>query len=524
MVLDNFSPHHKEDLRDWVAEHDIEFVYLPTYASWLNLIECQFTALRRFTLNGTDYASHAEQDAAIHAYLRWHNATPGPPSPGASRPRCIIRSRALRHEARAHAEEAVSKIAPASRSGPPSRRRWSLSTRSLESPSAVGHHCHATMRPCFGAQKLARLSRSGGCVEVLFVIDSTSNSNWGDRAAAFSLKAMVAEAGAGISGIVTEEDLARTQFGEPLKDHHSSAHGRRAILRSMIPPVILVARRRVFKDVDLTADNRVIPERWEDFGRAADFVIASPDGPWPWLRAAIRQADLVSSTAMAPWQAKGSCHGPTSSWPTWRMSAWTHPSSSSITAPTSTGRSSADGRARLSALCRCCLPRPGLGHPVGAPWRWMLRSRQRVLVHPCRAGRVGAPCRTPHLLRRLAGHGAVRPGGPLFCLGGSSLHSTAWRPLELARSYAALVARLRTVYGGQILLTCSGLQELEAFRPLARELGLPLISPTIPVQQAVDILGNADAYVGGRWHSAIFALRGGAPSFRFPPSRARWAR
>ena len=46
---------------------------------------------------------------------------------------------------------------------------------------------------------------------------------------------------------------------------------------------------------------------------------------------------------------------------------------------------------------------------------------------------------------------------------------------------------------------------------MARELGLPLIAPTIPVQQAVDILGNADAYVGGRWHSAIFALRGGAP-------------
>ena len=102
-------------------------------------------------------------------------------------------------------------------------------------------------------------------MKVLFINDSTSSANWGDRAAAFSLKAMVAEAGAKISGIITEEDLARTQFGEPPKDHHSSVHGRRAILRSMIPPVILVARRRVFKDVDLTADNRVIPERWEDF-------------------------------------------------------------------------------------------------------------------------------------------------------------------------------------------------------------------------------------------------------------------
>ena len=81
VVLDNFSPHHKGDLRAWVAEHDIEFVFLPTYASWLNLIECQFTALRRFALDGTDHASHAEQDAAIHAYVRWHNRNARPAKP-----------------------------------------------------------------------------------------------------------------------------------------------------------------------------------------------------------------------------------------------------------------------------------------------------------------------------------------------------------------------------------------------------------------------------------------------------------
>jgi transposase len=81
VVLDNFSPHHKRDLRDWVTEHDIELVYLPTYASWLNLIECQFQALRRFALNGTDFASHAEQDAAIHGYLRWHDRNARPAKP-----------------------------------------------------------------------------------------------------------------------------------------------------------------------------------------------------------------------------------------------------------------------------------------------------------------------------------------------------------------------------------------------------------------------------------------------------------
>ncbi len=81
VILDNFSPHHKKELVAWVAERDIELVFLPTYASWLNLIECQFTALRRFALDGTDHASHAEQDAAIHAYLRWHNRNARPARP-----------------------------------------------------------------------------------------------------------------------------------------------------------------------------------------------------------------------------------------------------------------------------------------------------------------------------------------------------------------------------------------------------------------------------------------------------------
>jgi hypothetical protein len=52
-------------------------------------------------------------------------------------------------------------------------------------------------------------------LKVLFINDSTSSANWGDRAAGFSLKAMVVEAGAKISGIITEEDLDLTQFGEP---------------------------------------------------------------------------------------------------------------------------------------------------------------------------------------------------------------------------------------------------------------------------------------------------------------------
>lgn len=53
-------------------------MFLPTYNSWPNWIETEFAALRYVALNGTDHRSHAEQNAAIASYLRWHNtrATP----------------------------------------------------------------------------------------------------------------------------------------------------------------------------------------------------------------------------------------------------------------------------------------------------------------------------------------------------------------------------------------------------------------------------------------------------------------
>jgi hypothetical protein len=52
----------------------IELVFLPTYRSWLNWIESEFAALRYFARGGTDHRTHAEQNTAIAAYVRWRNA------------------------------------------------------------------------------------------------------------------------------------------------------------------------------------------------------------------------------------------------------------------------------------------------------------------------------------------------------------------------------------------------------------------------------------------------------------------
>ncbi len=73
VILDNAGFHLKAEVLDYAATHRIKFYFTPTGASWLNRIECHFTALRKFTLDNTDYRSHDDMQAAIGRYLHWRN-------------------------------------------------------------------------------------------------------------------------------------------------------------------------------------------------------------------------------------------------------------------------------------------------------------------------------------------------------------------------------------------------------------------------------------------------------------------
>jgi transposase len=88
IVLDNFSPHlpTADDPRvgDWAATNNVELAYTPTNASWLNRIEAQFTALRYFTLDGTDHNSHREQASMIAATRPGGTDTPATTASAAS--------------------------------------------------------------------------------------------------------------------------------------------------------------------------------------------------------------------------------------------------------------------------------------------------------------------------------------------------------------------------------------------------------------------------------------------------------
>jgi transposase len=73
VVLDNYGPHTKQQVQDWAAGHKVKLYFTPTNASWLNRIESQFTALKEFALNNSDYRSHEELQRAIESYVQWYN-------------------------------------------------------------------------------------------------------------------------------------------------------------------------------------------------------------------------------------------------------------------------------------------------------------------------------------------------------------------------------------------------------------------------------------------------------------------
>ena len=78
-VLDNFSPHLRQDVQEWAAANNVELVFIATNASWMNRIECHFAPLRKFALEGSFPRTHRDLQRAIRRYLHWRNADPKDP-------------------------------------------------------------------------------------------------------------------------------------------------------------------------------------------------------------------------------------------------------------------------------------------------------------------------------------------------------------------------------------------------------------------------------------------------------------
>jgi DDE superfamily endonuclease len=74
LVNDNLSLHWTPSIRAWASEHNVELVPTPTYASYLNRIECHFQPLREFVINASDYSTHADLASAFRRYLHRRNS------------------------------------------------------------------------------------------------------------------------------------------------------------------------------------------------------------------------------------------------------------------------------------------------------------------------------------------------------------------------------------------------------------------------------------------------------------------
>ena len=54
-IQDNLSANWTPDIRAFAAGHRIELVATPTYASYLNPVECHFFPITEFVVNNADY-------------------------------------------------------------------------------------------------------------------------------------------------------------------------------------------------------------------------------------------------------------------------------------------------------------------------------------------------------------------------------------------------------------------------------------------------------------------------------------
>lgn len=78
VILDNYSPHKKNE--DWLARFGgrVQLHFTPTSASWLNQIEIWFGLLTRKALRGASFASRDNLRSAIEAFIQRTNENPKP--------------------------------------------------------------------------------------------------------------------------------------------------------------------------------------------------------------------------------------------------------------------------------------------------------------------------------------------------------------------------------------------------------------------------------------------------------------
>ena len=73
LVMDNLSTHKTEAILTWAENANVELVFTPTYASFLNRIECHFWAIGEFVVKNADYPDWDTLATAMADHIRYRN-------------------------------------------------------------------------------------------------------------------------------------------------------------------------------------------------------------------------------------------------------------------------------------------------------------------------------------------------------------------------------------------------------------------------------------------------------------------
>ena len=350
-------------------------------------------------------------------------------------------------------------------------------------------------------------------MKVVLINDSSCNPNWGDRAAAIALKKMILNCGGKIIGTISEDDLRYSNFKNAYEANEQTIRqgGVKEIIKLFIPPLVLKFNEIIRNYLNPSIGEDIIPDIWEDFERRSKQIFRNNHLYSNMLRE-FEQSDVIV------------IHG--------------------------NGCMTGNGRIPRAELFLTYIAKKhfqkhviivnhtaDFDHPDLNKMAQQIYPlyddvvfRDTISLERCKAfckGRVvpdSAFMFKPILLedwvnvsQRLTyfdvwpDTAQFNPGMPYICIGGSSIYGSIKNRENLTDGFHNLIKHLASIYSGQIVLTSSDITDQNIFRPLARYEGLPLVGLTVPVQQAVDIIGNAEIYIGGRWHPSIFALRGGTP-------------
>jgi polysaccharide pyruvyl transferase WcaK-like protein len=344
-------------------------------------------------------------------------------------------------------------------------------------------------------------------MKVCLVNDTSNTSNWGARATSASLRMMLESTGAQLDSVIYESRLTI-----PQRLDHPALIGTSKWLDKHLP------ENRLAKRINRGVHNRLarrykdtVPRTWDDFPRLArqvmegralpdvlanletsDLVMISGEGC---LYGNIRQSRMILFIAYLARHELGKNtvivnHSVDFEHPVLKeMAQQIYPLLDEVIVR------EPDSADVCAEFCDPTLAADAAyGMPPATGFSWL-----EVAGRACYFD--GQPSRARNF----------DPREPYVCVGGSSslLRGGASEKDPLP-GYLSLCRELKDAFG-QVLLVAASWQDEKILLQVAEKLDLPLLGVTTPFPQAMDAIANSWAYVGGRWHSAIFAQAGGTP-------------